>query len=145
VNDSSGGPDREAGVLDHGAPSLRLPLSGWRASAKGTAGRPALEIRVGDRLVDVSVATPLSTDLLRGGRRSATWSVAWGQLPPHLWADPSPGIEVWFAFRAWRRASLRVRSLIVGGAYWVAEAPGDFRTVLASAEGTEASLRLRRA
>lgn len=145
MDDSPGGPDREADVLDHDTASRRLALSGWLVRASGAGGRPALEVRSGDRLVDVSVATPLVTDLLRGGRRSATWSVAWGQLPPHLWEDPAARVEVRFAFRAWRRASLQVGSLIVGGAYWVAEAPGDFRTVLASAGGSEASLRLRRA
>ncbi|MCW2912646.1 MAG: hypothetical protein JWN52_714 [Actinomycetia bacterium] len=145
VNDSPCGPNGETDVLDLETPSLTLALSGWLIrAAEGAGGRPALEVHSRERLVDVSVATPLVTDLLRGGRRSPTWSVAWGQLPPHLWRDPKAKVEVRFAYRAWRRASLQVGSLVVGGAYWVAEAPGDFRTVLASAEGAEATLRLRR-
>ncbi|AJT61945.1 hypothetical protein [Streptomyces chattanoogensis] len=120
---------------------LRLPRSGWLLRiARGSAGRPALEVHSGAGLIDVSVMTTLSVSPLRGGRhsgRSATrWSVAWGQLPP--------GADVVEAtFRGWRHG-LSVQALTVADAFWVAEVGDRFRSVTCAAGTTLVTARVVR-
>lgn len=121
---------------------LRLPLSGWLLRiARGSAGRPALEVHSAAGLLDVSVPSTLSVSALRGARHSgpaaAPWSLAWGQLPPG--ADL---VEV--DFRGWRRG-VRVQAFTVAEGFWVAEAGGRFRSVTCSAGATRVTARVARA
>ncbi|TJZ42225.1 hypothetical protein FCH28_34985 [Streptomyces piniterrae] len=120
---------------------LRLPRSGWLLRiARGSAGRPALEVHSEAGLIDVSVLTTLGVTPLRGGRRSgrsaSRWSLAWGQLPP--------GADVVEAtFRA-RRRGLRVQALTIADAFWVAEVGDRFRSVTCSAGTTLVTARVGR-
>ncbi|MFE1177039.1 hypothetical protein [Streptomyces sp. NPDC058773] len=124
-----------------GARALRLPLSGWLLRlARGSEGRPALEVHSGAGLIDVSVVSTLCVSPLRGARRSggteARWSLAWGQLPP--------GADVVEAtFRAWRR-SVSVQAVTLADAYWVAEVDGHFRSVTCSAGESRVTRRVGR-
>ncbi|MFG2286337.1 hypothetical protein ACGFOU_09790 [Streptomyces sp. NPDC048595] len=124
-----------------GPPALRLPLSGWLLRlARGSEGRPALEVYNGAGLVDVSVVSTLCFSPLRGGRhsgRAATrWSLAWGQLPP--------GADVVEAsFRGWR-SSLCVQARTLGDAFWVAEVGERFHSVTCSAGTTRTTTRVVR-
>ncbi|MGA5564948.1 hypothetical protein ACPCUV_27820 [Streptomyces platensis] len=118
---------------------LRLPLSGWLLRiARGSAGRPALEVHSAAGLLDVSVPSELSVSPLRGarhsGRAAARWSLAWGQLPPG--ADL---VEV--DFWGWRRG-VRVQAFTVAEGFWVAEADGRFRSVTCAAGAARVTKRL---
>ncbi|MCW2889083.1 MAG: hypothetical protein JWL58_5945 [Streptosporangiaceae bacterium] len=148
------------------SPDLSLPESGWdlhigRGSRAETTGwRPALEVHTGDGLIDVAVAGGLDQTLLRGalrGRRAGRrhgrwdtdraagrWALAWGHLPdvPQPGTDPAT-TEVIVEFRT-RRTTRRVIATAVAGAFWVAEAPGGFRSVAVSTGPRRAAARLRR-
>ncbi|MCF3147490.1 hypothetical protein [Streptomyces platensis] len=124
-----------------GARAQRMPLSGWLLRlARGSEGRPALEVHSGAGLIDVSVVSTLCVSPLRGARRSGgtatRWSLAWGQLPPG--ADV---VEV--AFRGWRRG-VRVQAVTLADAYWVAEVEGHFRSVTCSAGASRVTTRVVR-
>ncbi|RXS82192.1 hypothetical protein EST92_15080 [Streptomyces sp. TM32] len=124
-----------------GPRTLRLRLSGWLLRlARGSEGRPALEVHSGAGLIDVSVVSAVCVSPLRGARRSsgtaAAWSLAWGQLPPG--ADV---VEV--SFRGWRR-SRSVQAVALADAYWVAEVEGHFRSVTCSAGASRVTMRVAR-
>ncbi|RXS82189.1 hypothetical protein EST92_15060 [Streptomyces sp. TM32] len=125
-------------VIESGA--LRLPLSGWWLRiARGSEGRPALEVHSRAGLIDVSVLSTLSVSPLRGGRHSGRsaathWSLAWGQLPPD-------GDIVEADFRGWRRSRC-VQAYTVADAFWVAEVGGRFRSVTCSAGTTRTTGRV---
>ncbi|MCW2918427.1 MAG: hypothetical protein JWN52_6495 [Actinomycetia bacterium] len=139
-------------------PELSLPESGWdlhigRGSrAEAVGWRPALEVHTGDGLIDVAVAGGLDHTLLRGalrGRRAGRkWALAWGHLPggPHLGTHLETDLgntEVVVEFRT-RRTTQRVTATAIAGAFWVAEAPGGFRSVAVTTGPQRAAARLRR-
>ncbi|MCF3176355.1 hypothetical protein IPZ61_23925 [Streptomyces sioyaensis] len=129
-------------TLTTGEPGeLRLPLSGWLLRlARGSEGRPALEVHGPAGLIDVSVPSTLSVSPVRGGRHSGRsprrWSLAWGQLPPG--ADV---VEV--SFRGWRRG-LSVQACTVADAFWVAEVGARFRSVTCTAGSIRRTVRVLR-
>ncbi|GAA4629956.1 hypothetical protein GCM10023196_053400 [Actinoallomurus vinaceus] len=130
-------------VVDHLQYSeTSLPRSGFTVRiGRGTEDRPALQIHdASGRLVDVAVAHSFVSVLLRGGVRSGRgeglWALSWGQLTPGR-----DDVAVLFAGRS--DAVQPVRPIIIAGAFWVAEAGGDFRTVSAAADGDRATRRLR--
>lgn len=116
---------------------MRLPISGWAVRlGRGADDRPALEVYAGTRMVDVCVATPVSMSVLRGAWRSprgeVPWAVAWGQLPAGV-------TEVTAAF-----GRNRVPAVLVEGAYWVAEAAGEYGQITVHAGAAQVGTRLRR-
>ncbi|MEU6328872.1 hypothetical protein ABZ851_16605 [Streptomyces sp. NPDC047049] len=124
-----------------GQRALRLPLSGWLLRlARGSEGRPALEVHSAAGLIDVSVVSTLCVSPVRGARRgggpAAPWSLAWGQLPPG--AD-----VVGVSFRGWR-SSRCVQAVTLADAYWVAEVDGRFRSVTCSAGASRVTTRVAR-
>jgi hypothetical protein len=114
----------------------QLPGTPWSVrTARGTAGRPAMEVYAGQTLLDVVVATPLTAEILRGARRTywndQSHAVAWGRLP----ADGSP-IEVRFSLgRAARRETPGAQRgqvadvTVIEEWFWLAMAQGRFDTV----------------
>jgi hypothetical protein len=126
-------------------PAIRLPISDWTVRvARGADDRPALEVYEGSRMADVCVATPVSVSVLRGAWRNARgavpWALAWGQLPPGTSTATAR-----FSGTG-RNPSIRpVPALIVEGAYWIAEAAGDFAGITVQAGPALISGRLRRA
>jgi hypothetical protein len=119
---------------------LSLPESGWDLHVgRGTHLRPALEIHTLHGVIDIAVAggfdTPLVRGALRGRNLARRWALAWGHLPPGTAA-------VVVEFRA-RRGSKHVTATSVAGAFWVAEAPGSFRSVAVAAEPTRSTARIR--
>lgn len=117
-------------------PVTPLPVSGWELHVgRGSRDRPALEVHTGDGLIDVAVAGGLDAALVRGAVRGRHWSVAWGQLPP--------GGEVLVEFRAGRSVR-RVPAVTIAGAFWAAETPGRFRTVVVTTALGRVSYHLRR-
>jgi hypothetical protein len=119
---------------------LRLPRSDWMLRvARGSAGRPALEVHDTRGITDVSVAVPAAISVLRGACRSARsaplpWSVAWGQLP-----QGADGVEV--VFRSGKLVE-RARAVSIAGQFWVAEVPGRYRAVTVSAGPKRATARV---
>jgi hypothetical protein len=94
-------------------------------------------------MADVCVATPVSVSVLRGAWRSprgaVPWALAWGQLPAGTSAATAR-----FSGTGRNPAIRPVAALIVEGAYWVAEAAGDFAGVTIQAGPALISGRLRR-
>jgi hypothetical protein len=121
-------------------PDLSLPRSGWMLRvARGSEGRPALEVYDARGITDVSVAVPVAISVLRGACRSARsaslpWSLAWGQLP--LGADR---IEV--VFRSGKLVE-RVSAVSIAGQFWAVEVPGRYRAVTVSAGLNRATARV---
>jgi hypothetical protein len=148
---------------------LSLPESGWdlrigRGSRAETADwRPALEVHTRNGLIDVAVAGGLDHTLLRGALWGRTtrphrrwrgmakgtdrWALAWGHLPTGPdGTDLQPGLgalEVVVEFRTRRRIQ-RVTATAIAGAFWVAEVPGEFRSVAVTTGTRRAAARLRR-
>jgi hypothetical protein len=113
-----------------------LPESGWELSVgRGSWDRAALEVHTGDGLIDVAVADGLGAALVRGAVRGRRWSVAWGQLPR--------GGDVLVEFRS-GNSMRRVPAITIAGAFWAAEVPGRFRSVVVTTAADRASFRLRR-
>jgi hypothetical protein len=112
---------------------LALPESGWELHVgRGSHLRPALEVHTGDGLIDIAVAGGLDTPLLRGavrGRGPSRWALAWGHLPPG-----AGSVVVEFQGRHGPRL---VPAAQIAGAFWAAEAPGDFRSVTATVTPAE--------
>jgi hypothetical protein len=110
---------------------------------RGAADRAALEVYEGNRLADVCVTTAVSVSVLRGAwrgpRGTRSWALAWGQLPAGVMAAT---VE----FIGTRREPVitPVAALVIEGAYWVAEAAGDFTGVTVHAGPALISGRLRR-
>jgi hypothetical protein len=107
--------------------------------ARGSEGRPALEVYDARGITDVSVAVPVAISVLRGACRSARsaslpWSLAWGQLP--LGADR---IEV--VFRSGKLVE-RVSAVSIAGQFWAVEVPGRYRAVTVSADLNRATARV---
>ena len=116
--------------------AIPLPESGWEIRVgRGSRDRAALEVYTGDGLIDVAVAGGRGAALVRGAVRGRRWSVAWGLLP-------GAG-DVTVEFRTGGTVR-RVPAVTVGRAFWVAEAPGSFRTVDVTSEAEHSSFRLRR-
>lgn len=96
--------------------------------ARGTAGRPALEVYENGTLLDVMVATPVAAEVLRGARRARTGGdyrvLAWGRLLPD-------GATVTVTFRRgrFRTASSAAAVTAIGTWFWVAVAGGYFNRV----------------
>ncbi|MEV4259383.1 hypothetical protein AB0J52_40015 [Spirillospora sp. NPDC049652] len=103
--------------------------------ARGTHGRPALEIHVRGGLYDVTVADGFHRALLRGAVQGRGWALAWGELPP----DGAP-VRVSFTGR---RLDLPVDVKVVGKRFWVAEAEVRARSVVVTTPSERASSRLR--
>lgn len=125
-------------------PLMRLPISGWTVRVgRGAADRAALEVYEGARLADVCVTTSVSVSVLRGAwrgpRGARPWGLAWGQLPAGVHAAT---VE----FTTARREPMitPVAAVVIEGAYWVAEAAGDFTGVTVHAGPALVSGRLRR-
>jgi hypothetical protein len=113
-----------------------LPESGWELRVgRGSRGRAALEVHTADGLIDVAVAGGRGAMLVRGALRGRRWSVAWGQLPG--------GGDVLVEFRTGRTAR-SVPAVTVAGAFWAAEVPGRFRSVVVTTAVDRETHRLRR-
>ncbi|WP_285628319.1 hypothetical protein [Actinoallomurus iriomotensis] len=113
-----------------------LPESGWELRVgRGSRNRAALEVHTGDGLIDVAVADGLVAALIRGAVRGRRWSVAWGHLPR--------GGDVLVEFRS-GNSMRRVPAITIAGAFWAAEVPGRFRSVVVTTAADRASFRLRR-
>jgi hypothetical protein len=113
-----------------------MPASGWELRlGRGSDDRPALEVYTGDGLIDVAVAGGRGSALVRGAVRGPGWSVVWGQLPD--------GGDVSVEFRA-GHTSRTVRAVTVAGAFWAAETPGRFRSVVVTTGVRHESHRLWR-
>ena len=126
------------------APPMRLPISGWTVRVgRGVADRAALEVYDGSRLADVCVTTAVSVSVLRGAwrgpRGARSWALAWGQLPAGVLAATAE-----FTGAGRDPVITPVAAVVIEGAYWVAEAPGDFARVTVHAGPALVSARLRR-
>lgn len=118
------------------AAGVPLPLSGWELRVGRASGdRMALEVHTGDGLIDVAVAGGRGEALVRGAMRGRDFSVAWGQLPA--------GEGVVVEFRA-GRSSRTVAAVTVAGAFWAAETPGRYRTVVVTTVTSGSACRLHR-
>jgi hypothetical protein len=120
---------------------LPLPASGWTLHVgRGPLLRPALEVHTSHGLVDVAVAegfaAPLVRGALRGRHLTRRWALAWGHLP-------SGTTEVIVEFRA-RQRSERVKATAIAGAFWVAEAPGRYRSATVATGRSATRVRLHR-
>ncbi|GAA4636378.1 hypothetical protein GCM10023196_085870 [Actinoallomurus vinaceus] len=117
-------------------PATPLPASGWELRVgRGSRRRPALEVHTGDGLIDVAVARGVDTALIRGAVSGRGWSIAWGELPP--------GGEVLVEFHA-GRSVLKAPAVTIAGAFWVAEVPKRFRSVVVTTAVGRVSHRVRR-
>ncbi|MCO6007615.1 hypothetical protein NE236_21800 [Actinoallomurus purpureus] len=117
-------------------PTTPLSASGWELRVgRGSRHRPALEVHTGDGLIDVAVAAGLDASLVRGAVRGRRWSVAWGELPP--------GGEVLVEFHA-KGSIVKAPAVTIAGAFWVAEVPGRYRSVVVTTAVDRVSTRLRR-
>lgn len=115
---------------------VALPLSGWELRVgRGSGDRTALEVHTGDGLIDVAVAGGRGTVLVRGAVRGREFSVAWGHLPA--------GGEVLVEFRA-GGSSRTVPAVTVAGAFWAAEVPGRYRSVVVTTAVDRGAYRLHR-
>ena len=113
-----------------------LPESGWELRVgRGSRDRAALEVHTGDGLIDVAVAGGPGVALVRGAVRGKGWSVAWGQLPR--------GGDVLVEFRTGNTVRT-VAAVTVAGAFWAAEVPGRFRSVVVTTAVDRGSYRLHR-
>lgn len=117
-----------------------LPESGWGLRiGRGSHDRPALEVYTDDGLIDVAVAGGLDSALVRGAVRGVRgdhrWAVAWGNLPR--------GGDVLVEFRSGDEVR-SATAVTVAGVFWVAEAPGGFRSVVVTTAVGRAEYRLRR-
>jgi len=106
-----------------------LPGAPWSLRlARGTGGRPALEVYENGTLLDVMVATPVAAEVLRGARRASRdrryRALAWGRLL-------SDGASVTVTFRRGRvrTASSAAAVTEVGTWFWVAATDGYFSRV----------------
>jgi hypothetical protein len=117
-------------------PATPLAASGWELRVgRGSRQRPALEVHTGDGLIDVAVAGGLDAALIRGAVRGRDWSVAWGELPP--------GGEVLVEFHG-RGPVAKTTAVTIAGAFWVAEVPGRYRSVVVTTAVDRVFTRLRR-
>lgn len=126
------------------APLMRLPISGWIVRVgRGAAGRAALEIYEGTRMVDVCVATPVSVSVLRGAWRSPrgalSWALAWGQLPAG-----ASSVTARFTAAGRNPAIREIPAVVIEATYWVAETAGDWARVTVRSGPALHSGRLRR-
>jgi hypothetical protein len=119
------------------------PLPPWSVRMTRTvAGGPAVEVYVGESLVDVVVAAPWGRLLLSGACSAVVFgkphTIAWGRLP--VLGEPVPGLE----FTRGRVFS-RPRPVYadrIASWFWVAEAAGRFGRVTAVSRGKRESLRV---
>ncbi|MCP2341762.1 hypothetical protein [Actinomadura rupiterrae] len=102
--------------------------------ARGTLGRPALEVYVQGGLYDVAVADGFARSLLRGAVQGPGWALAWGQLPPD-------GADVQVAFTG-RHVDLSAGVRVLGDRFWVAEADVRARRVVVDTPSERAALRV---
>jgi hypothetical protein len=117
-------------------PTTPLAASGWELRVgRGSRHRPALEVHTGDGLIDVAVAGGRGAALIRGAVRGGDWSLAWGELPP--------GGEVLVEFHTKGRV-LKAAAVTIAGAFWVAEVPGRYRSIVVITAVDRVSVRLRR-
>lgn len=106
-----------------------LPGAPWSLrSARGTGGRPALEVYENGTLLDVMVATPLAAEVLRGARRARCGgryrALAWGRL-----LSDGASVTVTFRRRHVRTASSAAAVTEIGTSFWVAVTDGYFNRV----------------
>jgi hypothetical protein len=105
---------------------LPLPGAPWSLRlARGTRGRPALEVYENGTLLDVMVATPLAAEVLRGARRARRGgryrALAWGRLLPD-----GAAVSVTFRRGRIRTASSAAAVTEIGTRFWIAAADGQF-------------------
>jgi hypothetical protein len=109
---------------------LRVSGTPWSLGlARGPGSRPALEVYEGGTLLDVIVATPLASEVLRGARRALCdgqhRALAWGRL-----MSDGSGVQVTFSRRRIRTMTTRIADVTeVSTWFWVAVADGYFGRV----------------
>jgi hypothetical protein len=122
---------------------LLAPGSPWLVRvARGTDGRPALEVYAAGSLIDVVVAPSLGCRLLRGACSAVVTrnprAIAWGCLP--VTGSPPPDVE--FVRRRFRPRPQPANTDSVAGRFWFAMADGCFSRVTAVSHGTRESCRV---
>ena len=110
-------------------------------SACGTRGRPALEVYNSGLLLDVLVAKPFTSCLLRGARRGEREGresvLAWGYLPPD-------GLPPQVVFSRRYREPRAAEAVGAVGTFWIALVQGRYDRVAATGPGgASAQLRVR--
>ncbi len=125
---------------------LYLPGTPWSMRlARGSGGRPALEVHAAGSLIDVMVASTQGSQLLRGACRAVVArqasAIAWGYLPTVRGELPS--VE-------FNRGRIRQRAQLedaesVAGWFWFADTDGRFSQVVVTSHGERESCRIRTA
>jgi hypothetical protein len=123
---------------------LYLPGTPWSMRmARGSAGRPALEVYAAGSLIDVMVASSRASRLLRGACRAVTGrqarAIAWGCLPAAR--GEAPSVE-FISGRIRRRGQLEEAESVAGW-FWFADACGRFSKVVITSQAERASCRTR--
>jgi hypothetical protein len=131
-------------ALVNGPEWLHLPGTPWSMClACGSGGRPALEIHAAGSLIDVMVASPRASQLLRGACMMAVArhprAIAWGCLPTAR--SELPSVE--FIRGRIRRRTQPEEAESVAGWFWFADADGRFSQVVVTSHERRESCRIR--
>jgi hypothetical protein len=131
--------DTELSTSDLNLQGLPLLDSPWSVRfAQGTRHRRALEVYLGELLLDVMVESALSVQLLRGARRGTREGrrsvLVWGRLPPD--GEP-PRVLL-------GRTGRPIEAIAIAGSFWLAFGAGSAGRVTAvPAAGAAQRLRVR--
>ena len=120
-----------------------LPGSPWSVRmARGSGGRPALEVYAGGSLVDVMVASSRGSLLLHGACRAGAGGrprcLAWGCLPAA--GGQVPRVEV--SRGRVRRHARPAEAQGLADWFWLADAAGTFSHVQVTSQAERQSCRI---